>query len=315
MRNWPYAWALGNGADSPVKGKFGVVALPKGGADGKHTGDARRLAARGLQILEEPGAAADLVKYLTSHEEQKRRAIEGSYNPTIAALYEDPEVLAGRARSSARSTTTFINAVARPSRVTGAKYNQVSDRVLQRRARGAGGKATARQPRRRSRRSSTGSRAADAGSRRPRGGPRHGSARRCRRAHATRRPPPASLPRSAAPAAAIATDPRARSVGLAVPGADAGRAGAGRRLAAAAHDLVRLHRRQSGRPRGGQFIGFDNYLAMRRWPDPRSGGTRSATRSCFALISVSIETVLGIDHRAGAQRPFPRAAASCAPPC
>ncbi len=34
MRNWPYAWSLSQGADSPVKGKVGVVALPKGG-DGK----------------------------------------------------------------------------------------------------------------------------------------------------------------------------------------------------------------------------------------------------------------------------------------
>jgi hypothetical protein len=24
MRNWPYAWSLGNGADSKVKGKIGV---------------------------------------------------------------------------------------------------------------------------------------------------------------------------------------------------------------------------------------------------------------------------------------------------
>ena len=34
MRNWPYAWSLSQGADSPVKDKVGVVALPKG-ADGK----------------------------------------------------------------------------------------------------------------------------------------------------------------------------------------------------------------------------------------------------------------------------------------
>ena len=32
MRNWPYAFALGNGADSQVKGKFDVVPLPSGAA-------------------------------------------------------------------------------------------------------------------------------------------------------------------------------------------------------------------------------------------------------------------------------------------
>ncbi len=35
MRNWPYAWALANAEDSPIKGKVGVSALPKGGADGE----------------------------------------------------------------------------------------------------------------------------------------------------------------------------------------------------------------------------------------------------------------------------------------
>ena len=53
MRNWPYAWALGNADDSAVKGKIGVAALPKGGDDGKHTRRARRLAARGLEVLAE----------------------------------------------------------------------------------------------------------------------------------------------------------------------------------------------------------------------------------------------------------------------
>ena len=30
MRNWPYAWALGQAADSPIKDKIGVAALPAG---------------------------------------------------------------------------------------------------------------------------------------------------------------------------------------------------------------------------------------------------------------------------------------------
>src|SRR5207249_4636746 len=36
MRNWPYAWALSQAPDSPTKGKVGVMALPKGGAEGKN---------------------------------------------------------------------------------------------------------------------------------------------------------------------------------------------------------------------------------------------------------------------------------------
>jgi len=38
MRNWPYAWSLGNADDSSIKGNIGVSALPKGGGEGKNTG-------------------------------------------------------------------------------------------------------------------------------------------------------------------------------------------------------------------------------------------------------------------------------------
>lgn len=125
MRNWPYAWALGQAADSAVKDKIGVAALPAGGADGKPTG-----ALGGWQLAvsaysKNPDLAADLVRYLTSKEEQKRRAIEGSYNPTVEALYQDPEVLAA-VPFFGSLYEVFVNAVARPSRVTGVKYNQVS---------------------------------------------------------------------------------------------------------------------------------------------------------------------------------------------
>jgi trehalose/maltose transport system substrate-binding protein len=87
MRNWPYAWALGNADDSPIKGKIGVSALPKGsGEDGKHSGTLGGWQLAVSKYSQNPEIAADLVAYLTSYDEQKRRAIEGSYNPTIAAL-------------------------------------------------------------------------------------------------------------------------------------------------------------------------------------------------------------------------------------
>jgi trehalose/maltose transport system substrate-binding protein len=93
MRNWPYAWALGNGADSPVKGRIGVIALPKGGAGGKSTGTLGGWQLAVSKYSKNPAQAADLVLYLTSRAEQKRRAIAGAYNPTIAALYKDADVL------------------------------------------------------------------------------------------------------------------------------------------------------------------------------------------------------------------------------
>ena len=125
MRNWPYAWALSQAEDSPIRGKVGVAALPKGGPDGKHTGGLGGWQLAVSKYSENPEVAADLVRYLTSYDEQKRRAIKGSYNPTIEALYRDEEVLAA-VPFFGSLYDTFVNAVARPSRVTGAKYNQVS---------------------------------------------------------------------------------------------------------------------------------------------------------------------------------------------
>jgi trehalose/maltose transport system substrate-binding protein len=125
MRNWPYAWALAHSEDSPIKGKVGVAQLPKGGEDGKHTGVLGGWQLAVSEYSQNPEVAADLVRYLTSYDEQKRRAIEGSYNPSIEALYQDEEVLQA-APFFGQLRDTFVNAVARPSRVTGDNYNQVS---------------------------------------------------------------------------------------------------------------------------------------------------------------------------------------------
>ncbi len=125
MRNWPYAWALAQSETSPVKGKIGIAALPKGGRDGFHTG-----ALGGWQLAiskysEHKEIAARLIAYLTSSEEQKRRAIKGAFNPTITSLYQDKDVLAANPFFSDLHRA-FSSVVARPSMVTGKRYNRVS---------------------------------------------------------------------------------------------------------------------------------------------------------------------------------------------
>nr|WP_246737468.1 hypothetical protein [Nordella sp. HKS 07] len=53
------------------------------------------------------------------------RAIKGGYNPTVAALYEDKDVLA-KIPFLDMAKQAFAESVARPSAVTGKNYNRVS---------------------------------------------------------------------------------------------------------------------------------------------------------------------------------------------
>jgi len=125
MRNWPYAWALLNAEDSSLRGKIGVAPLPKGAQHGRH---AATLGGWQLAVSRHSAnkdAAIDFVLYLTSVAEQKRRAIAGSYAPTIPSLYRDPEVLAANP-FFAELGEVLADAIARPSSQTGGQYWQVS---------------------------------------------------------------------------------------------------------------------------------------------------------------------------------------------
>lgn len=125
MRNWPYAWALMQADGSSVKDKVGVAALPKGGTEGKQTGALGGWELGVSKYSAHPAEAIDLIRYLSSAEEQKRRALAFAFNPTIMALYQDKEILAANPFMG-QLYDTFVNAVARPSKITGEKYNQVS---------------------------------------------------------------------------------------------------------------------------------------------------------------------------------------------
>lgn len=125
MRNWPYAWSLGNGADSPIKGKIGVAPLPKGGANGKNAATLGGWQLAVSKYSKNPEIAADLVMYMTSKEVQKERAIKGSYNPTMGALYQDKDVLAANPFFGSLYNV-FTSAVPRPATATGLKYPEVS---------------------------------------------------------------------------------------------------------------------------------------------------------------------------------------------
>jgi trehalose/maltose transport system substrate-binding protein len=126
MRNWPYAYALGNSDDSPIKGKFDVATLPAGNGDGDKP--AATLGGWNLAVSKyskNPEAAIKLVRFLSSPEMQKRRAIEGTYLPTLVQTYDDADV-AAKAPIIPRWKDVFLNAVPRPSAPTKVKYNEVS---------------------------------------------------------------------------------------------------------------------------------------------------------------------------------------------
>ena len=125
MRNWPYAWTLSQAPDSPVKDKVGVIALPKGGADGKNTATLGGWELAVSKYSNNAEAAADLVRYLTSEQEQKRRAIVAAYNPTIESLYADAEVLKA-VPFFGTLDESFDQRGGAAVHVTGTKYNQMS---------------------------------------------------------------------------------------------------------------------------------------------------------------------------------------------
>ena len=129
MRNWPYAYALGNGDDCADQGQVrrGAAAVGR-----RRQRSAATLGGWNLAVSKyspNPDAAIELVKFLASTEMQKERALEPRKLPTIQALYDDAEIAAEQPIIP-RWKEVFLNAVPRPSAPTKVKYNEVSNEVL-----------------------------------------------------------------------------------------------------------------------------------------------------------------------------------------
>lgn len=127
MRNWPYAYGLGNGDDSAVKGLFAVTTLPVG-----KEGDPSAATLGGWNVAvskysTKQDAAISLAMYLAGPEAQKQRAINESNLPTIVSLYEDADIAAAQPIIP-QWKDVFLNAVPRPSAPTKSKYNEVSSK-------------------------------------------------------------------------------------------------------------------------------------------------------------------------------------------
>ena len=125
MRNWPYAYGLGNGDDSAVKGLFGVTTLPVGGEGNTSAATLGGWNVAVSKYSTKQEAAISLAMYLAGPEAQKQRAINESNLPTIISLYDDADIAAAQPIIP-QWKDVFLNAVPRPSAPTLGKYNEVS---------------------------------------------------------------------------------------------------------------------------------------------------------------------------------------------
>jgi trehalose/maltose transport system substrate-binding protein len=129
MRNWPYVYALASQEGKATAGNFDVAPLPAG----ENGSSSAVLGGWNLAVnkySDHPELAAELAIFMTSQKIQKLRAVEGSFNPTIAELYEDEEVLEANPFFG-DLYQVFTNTVPRPSAETGEDYSAVSERFFQ----------------------------------------------------------------------------------------------------------------------------------------------------------------------------------------
>jgi multiple sugar transport system substrate-binding protein len=92
MRNWPYAYSLGNASGSKVAGKFDITSIPYGGS-----GTVGHSCVGGWNMAinaftKNPDAAWSFMKYVLGTDAQKLLAIKGSFTPALNSVYNDADV-------------------------------------------------------------------------------------------------------------------------------------------------------------------------------------------------------------------------------
>ncbi|MCY4081651.1 MAG: ABC transporter substrate-binding protein [Caldilineaceae bacterium] len=127
MRNWPYAYGLGQAEDSPIRDRFGVTRMPKGdGAEARHASVVGGQQIGVSRYSRYKDAAADAARCLTDARAQRRRALADGTPPGIAVLYEDGDVKARIPAAAQIAESLAEHAVARPAAMTGGHYTEIS---------------------------------------------------------------------------------------------------------------------------------------------------------------------------------------------
>ena len=124
LRSWASEYIADRAPGSLIRDRFDIAALPNGAA-----GKAETLGGYGYGVSRHslhPREAAMLVRFLCSLEEQVRRSRTTTEAPSIAQLYDEPEVLAKNPHWL-RVLEIFRKGIAfRPSRAAGKMYPDVS---------------------------------------------------------------------------------------------------------------------------------------------------------------------------------------------
>ncbi len=94
MRNWPYAYSLGNASGSKVAGKFDIHSMPYGGSNtvGHSCTGGWNMAINAFS--KNPDASWSFMQYMLGPYAQKQLAIVGSFTPALQSVYNDPDVQA-----------------------------------------------------------------------------------------------------------------------------------------------------------------------------------------------------------------------------
>ena len=129
MRNWPYAYLLSQDDSSPVKGKVGIIPIPKGGADGRHAAALGGWQWAVSTYTKVPDASIALVRMLADAKSQKENFMLMGVSPARLDVYEDPDVKA-KGPHLASLKKVFEAAVPRPSTATRSEYPKVSKAIF-----------------------------------------------------------------------------------------------------------------------------------------------------------------------------------------
>jgi multiple sugar transport system substrate-binding protein len=124
LRQWPYQWALSNKkGSSKVVGKFDVAPLPGLNGPGSPTLGGHDLAIS--SFAKNKATALDFIKFLTGADQERANLIASSEAPTLAALYDEPE-LQKKFPYLPTLKASLLNAKPRPQAV---RYNDVTTAI------------------------------------------------------------------------------------------------------------------------------------------------------------------------------------------